>query len=110
MLLLLRTPAASHRRPLEIIILWIDPLELSRIDRLPGEEYGEGSAWSVQNWNSEPPENIICIMFGGSGPECVQNSNSEDLRGTKYHKIHRMEAKSLVDFQWAGESGGRAEL
>ena len=31
-ILLLRTHAASDRRPLEIIILWIDPLELSRVD------------------------------------------------------------------------------
>ena len=48
--------------PLEIIILWIDPLELSRIDRLPGKEYGEGLARSVQNSNSELPESMICIM------------------------------------------------
>ena len=116
-MLLLKTPAASHRRPLEIIILWIDPLELSRIDRLPGEEYGEGSARSVQTSNSELPDSMICIMYRGSGsrgvqisdselPESiirimfrgsglgdVQNSNSEHLRGTKHHKIHRMEAK-----------------
>ena len=132
----LKAPAASHRRPLEIIILWIDPLELSRIDRLPGEEYGEGSARSVQNSNSELPESMICIMYRGSGsrgvqisdselPESiirimfrgsglgdVQNSNSEHLRGTKYHKIHRMEAKSRKKVEWnvsgpARAAGGR---
>ena len=63
MMILLRTPAASHRRPLEVIILRVGPLELSRIDRLPGEEYGEGSARSVQNSNSESPESMIRIMY-----------------------------------------------
>ena len=128
----MRTPAASHRRPLEIIILWIDPLELSRIDRLPGEEYGEGSARSVQTSNSELPDSMICIMYRGSGsrgvqisdselPESiirimfrgsglgdVQNSNSEHLRGTKHHKIYRMEAKGGVDFEWISSGPARA--
>ena len=116
--LLLRTPAASHRRPIEIIILWIDPLELSRIDGLRGEEYGEGSAWSVQNFNSELPKSIMCIMYGGSGsrgdqisdpelpdsvickmfrgsgPGDVQNLSFEHLRGPNYCKIQGMEATS----------------
>ena len=35
--ILLRTPAASHRRPLEVIILWNDPFELRRVGRLPAE-------------------------------------------------------------------------
>ncbi len=35
-IIIIRTPAASHRRPLEIINLWIDPLELGRVDRLLG--------------------------------------------------------------------------
>ena len=109
----MRTPAASHRRPLEIIILWIDPLELSRIGRLPGEECGEGSARSVKNSNSELPESmicimhrgsrsrgvqisdselpesVICIMFRESGPGGVQNLSFEHLRGPIYCKITR---------------------
>ena len=117
----MRTPAASHRRPLEIIILWVDPLEFIRIDRLPGEEYGEGSARSVQTLNFELPDSMICIMYRGSGsrgvqisdselPESiirimfrgsglgdVQNSNSEHLRGTKYRKMHRIERKNFVE-------------
>ena len=128
----LRTPAASHRRPLEIIILWIDPLELSRIDRLPGEEYGEGSTRSVQTLNSELPDSMICIMYRGSGsrgvqiwdselPESiirimfrgsglgdVQNSNSEHLRGTKHPKIHRMEANSRPTSEWKPSGPARA--
>ena len=106
----------------------------NRIDRLPGEEYGQGFARSVQTLNSELPDSMICIMYRGSGsrgvqisdselPESiirimfrgsglgdVQNSNSEHLRGTKYHKIYRKEAKGGKQRGWAGESGGRAEL
>ena len=47
----------------------------------------------VQISDSELPESIIRIMFRGSGLGDVQNSNSEHLQGTKYLKIHRMEAK-----------------
>ena len=64
----------------------------------------------VQNLNFKLLESVIRIMFRGSGPGGVQNSNSEHLRGRKYRKIDRMEAKGGVDFEWASESGGRAEL
>ena len=70
---------------------------------------GSGSR-GVQISDSELPESIIRIMFRGSGLGDVQNSNSEHLRGTKYQKIHRMEAKSPPEREWAGESRGRAEL
>ena len=77
---------------------------------------GSGSR-GVQISDSELPESIIRIMFRGSGLGDVQNSNSEHLRGTKHHKIYRMEAKGgkktggkPVESEWAGESGRRAEL
>ena len=57
---------------------------------------GSGSR-GVQISDSELPESIIRIMFRGSGLGDVQNSNSEHLRGTKHHKIHRMEAKGGVE-------------
>ena len=44
-------------------------------------------------------------MFGGSGLGDVQNSNSEHLRGTKHHKIHRMEAKGGKKGGW--RAGGK---
>ena len=101
--------------------MWIDPLELDRNYRLPGEEYGEGSARSVQNSNSELPESMMCILFRGSGsrgvqisdselPESVvcimfrgsglggvENSSFEHLRGPIYRKIQGMEAHSTVE-------------
>ena len=44
--------------------------------------------------NSELPESVICMMFRGSGPGCVHNSNSEHLRGTIHRKLKGMEAIS----------------
>ena len=73
LVLLLRTPAASHRRHPEITLLWIDPPELTRTDRLPGEEYGEGSARRVQTSKSELPDSMICIMYRGSASRGVQS-------------------------------------
>ena len=65
----------------------------------------------VQNSDYELPESIICIMFRGSGPGCVQGSSSEHLRGPIYYKLHRMETKSTVDFEWkpSGNRVGRRE-
>ena len=56
--------------------------------------YGGFGSRGVQISDSELPESIIRIMFGGCGLGDVQNSNSEHLRGTEYRQIHRMEAKS----------------